>query len=406
MKREEGYARLWTRKTHAIEERPMPERVRAAVMTAPGVIELQDFPYPKVQPGAMLMRMELSGVCGTDKHTYQGETKQYAGTEAESETPFPIIPGHENVGVVAELSEEARRGLEFYGRELREGDRVVMCPDVVCGRCWYCRHTRGYPWCNNVRGYGNAFSTEEAPSLFGGWAEYMYILPEVFVYKVPEDVPPELAVLAEPFAVAFALDEAAQEGALPGGGVGAGDMVVVQGVGPLGLCCLIKARMLGASEIVAVELSDFRLEMARDFSADHTLNAGRTTREERVARVRELSEGRGADMVVGCTGVPESLSEGLEMLRKGGTYLELGNFVDTGAIELNVHRDIVARNARIIGLGNHPYTKYEASLRLLKKYNGQFPFERIITHRYPLAEAEAALRKSMEPDSMKVVIQP
>jgi L-iditol 2-dehydrogenase len=94
------------------------------------------------------------------------------------------------------------------------------------------------------------------------------------------------------------------------------------------------------------------------------------------------------------------------MLRKGGTYVELGNFVDTGAIEINVHRHIVARNARIIGLTNHPYTKYDASLRLLQTYQRQFPFERTITHRYPLAEAEAALLTSMRPDSMKVVIQP
>jgi len=384
----------------------MPERVRAAVMTAPGVIELQDFPYPKVQPGAMLMKMELSGVCGTDKHTYRGENKQYAGTPAESSTPFPIIPGHENVGVVAELSREARAGLEFYGRELKEGDRAVMCPDVVCGHCWYCRHVRGYPWCDNVRGYGNAFSTSEPPSLFGGWAEYMYILPEVFVYKVPEGIPPELAVLAEPFAVTFGLDEAAQAGDLPGGGVGAGDTVVIQGVGPLGLCCLIKARILGAGQIVAIDLSDFRLDMARQFSADHALNARHTMREERIALVRDLTEGRGADMIVGCSGVPETFTEGLEMLRKGGTYLELGNFVDTGAVELNVHRHVVACNARIIGLTNHPYTKYDASLRLLQRYRQQFPFERIITHRFPLAEAETALLKSMEPDSMKVVIQP
>ncbi len=384
----------------------MPDLVRAAVMTAPGAIEVREFPYPSPAAGAMLMKMELSGVCGTDKHTYRGETKQYAGTKAERDTPFPIIPGHENVGVVAELSREARSRLEFYGRELKEGDRVVMCPDVVCGRCWYCRHAHGYPWCDDVRGYGNAFSTSEPPSLFGGWAEYMYILPETFVYKVPEDIPPELAVLAEPFAVAFALDQAAQITSLPTAGVGAGDTVAIIGVGPLGLCCLIKARMLGAAQVVAFDLSDFRLEMAGQFSADLTLNARTTTPEERVACVLDLTDGRGADMVVGCTDSPDSLTEGLEMLRKGGTYLELGNFVDTGDVQLNVHRHVVARNARIIGLTNHPYTEYASSLRLLQKYQRQFPFERIITHRYPLAEAETALLKSMEPDSMKVVIEP
>ena len=177
-------------------------------------------------------------------------------------------------------------------------------------------------------------------------------------------------------------------------------------MGPLGLCCLIKARILGAGQIVAIDLSDFRLDMARQFSADRSLNARHTMREERIALVRDLTEGRGADMIVGCSGVPETFTEGLEMLRKGGTYLELGNFVDTGAVELNVHRHVVACNARIIGLTNHPYTKYDASLRLLERYQRQFPFERIITHRFPLAEAETALLKSMEPDSMKVVIQP
>ena len=104
----------------------------------------------------------------------------------------------------------------------------------------------------------------------------------------------------------------------------------------------------------------------------------------------------------------ETTGEGLEMLRKGGTYLELGNFVDTGAVEVNVHRHIVARNARIVGLTNHPYTKYDASLRLLERYQRQFPFERIITHRYPLAEAAQAFATAADKStgSLKVQLYP
>lgn len=384
----------------------MPRRVRAAVMTGPGVIEIQEFPYPELQPGAMIMRIEMAGICGTDKHTYRGESKQYAGTEGESDTPFPIIPGHENVGVVADISQGARKGLEFYGGELKEGDRVAMCPDVICGECWYCRHIDDYPWCENVRGYGNAFSTAEAPSLFGGWAEYMYIRPDVFVYKVPPIIPVEVAVLVEPFAVALALDDAKAFSSLAKRGENHRETVVIQGVGPLGLCCLIRARILGAGEIVAIDLSDFRLAMAQEFSADHALNPQRTEREERIDYVKSITGGRGADMVIGCTNVPESLIEGLEMLRKGGTYVELGNFADTGAVSINVHKHVCSKNVRLVGVTNHPFTKWGTALRMLEEYSHQFPFEKIVTHRYGLEDAQAALLKSMEPDSMKVVIEP
>jgi L-iditol 2-dehydrogenase len=117
----------------------------------------------------MILKMEMSGVCGTDKHTFEGRSKQYAGTSAETDTPFPIIPGHENVGVVAEIGAKAAKEMEFYGNELKVGDRVTMSPDVVCGKCWYCRNTFGYPWCEHMKAYGNAFPSTQEPYLFGGW---------------------------------------------------------------------------------------------------------------------------------------------------------------------------------------------------------------------------------------------
>src|SRR5947209_2806023 len=121
-----------------------PNSVKAAVMTGPGRIEPQDFPYPEIGEDAMVIAVEMCGICGTDKHTYRGETTQYGGTTAEQSTPFPIIPGHEIVGKVAEIGRRARTGLEYTGKELNVGDRVVMCPDILCGRCWYCRNAFGF----------------------------------------------------------------------------------------------------------------------------------------------------------------------------------------------------------------------------------------------------------------------
>jgi len=114
----------------------------------------------------------------------------------------------------------------------------------------------------------------------------------------------------------------------------------------------------------------------------------------------------GADLVVECAGVPEAVPEGLEMLRKGGTYIEAGNFVDVGETGINVHRHLCSKNVRLFGVTNHPFTGYTTSLRLMERYGSTFPFERIVTHRFPLEDTEDALKRSMAPDTMKVVIEP
>jgi len=407
-RKRQGWDATLTLERYASTYAPITEftMIKAAAMTAPGHIEIRSYPYPALERGAALIRMELSGICGTDKHTYLGETRQYAGSASERTTPFPIIPGHENVGIVEEIDEVGAESLEFNGERLRPGDRVTMCPDVICGRCWYCRNTFGYPFCEHVRGYGTGFSCADPPHLFGGWAEYLYAMPGVFLYKVPEGIGPQIAVLTELFAVSYAVDRAKEAYSLANEGFGAGDTVVVQGSGPMGLFCLIKARMLGAGEIIAIDRSDYRLEMARTFGADHTLNLDETSPEERIEFVRAQTGGRGADLVIECAGVPEAVPEGLEMLRKGGTYIEAGNFVDVGETGINVHRHLCAKNVRLFGVTNHPFTGYAASLRLMDRHGSTFPFERIVTHRFPLENAEDALKRSMTLDTMKVVIEP
>lgn len=382
----------------------MAELVRAAVMVAPGRLEVREFPFPELEEGAALMQVELCGICGTDKHTWRGETAQYAGTAAASVTPFPIIPGHEVVGVLTEINDRRRPRLDFNGERLRPGNRVVLCPDVICGECYACRHTFAFPWCEHLQGYGNSLSAAVPPHLFGGWAEYLYVLPNAFLYQVPEDLPSRVAVMAELMAVSYNLDKVKELFTMAGEGFATGDAVVVQGAGPMGICHVVKARVMGAGPIIVTDLSAFRLELARRFGADHTLDVSRTTTEERLARVQEWTSDRGADVVVECAGVAQAVPEGLEMVRKGGVYVEAGNFVDTGEVALNPHRHFCSRNIRLLGMTNHPFTGYTPSLELMRRHADRFPFERFVTDQYPVARAEEALRRAMEPDCLKVVI--
>jgi len=174
----------------------------------------------------------------------------------------------------------------------------------------------------------------------------------------------------------------------------------------MGICHIIKARVMGAGYIIATDLSDYRLALAREFGADHTLNVARTTAEERIEFVRSLTHGRGADIVAECAGTAAAVPEGLEMLRKGGVYIEAGNFVETGEVALSPHRHFCAKNVRLIGMTNHPFTGYTPSMKLMQGYADRFPFEKFVTHEYPLVQTEQALLKSMEPDCMKVAIAP
>ncbi len=384
----------------------MVEKVTAAVLVAPGRYELQEFDRPVLPDGAMLMRMEMSGICGTDKHTYQGETKQYAGTPAETDTPFPIIQGHENVGIVSEITPSAASSLEFYGQRLAVGDRIVMCPDVVCGRCYECTHVMGYVWCENSECYGNSYTSAAWPHLMGGWAQEMYIRPDTFVYKVPSNLSPRVAVLAELMACAASLDKLKEFSSMAYEGFNSGDTVVVIGSGPLGLLHVAKADIMGAGQIIATDLSESRLSFAKRMGADLTLNAATTTREDRIEAVMQATRGRGADVVLHMANGTASFVEGIEMLKRGGMMLEMGVFADVGDVSINVHRHVCSKNIRLIGLTNHPSTGYGPALTLLDRYGDRYPFDEMVSHEFGLADADLAMRTSMSTESLKVVMTP
>jgi len=381
--------------------------VNAAVMTAPGKFEVREYPYPDVDDVSMVIELEMCGICGTDKHTFRGETVQFAGTPAESHTPFPIIPGHEIVGRVAEIGRAASHSLEYGGQPLKIGDRVVMCPDILCGKCWYCRNTFGFPLCEKIRGYGNAFCCDDGPHLMGGWADYIYVRKDAFVFKVPEDMEPRIAVMAELMTCTYNLDKAKELYTMGGEGFGSGANVVIQGVGPLGLLHVLKSHILGAGKIIALDRSDTRLQLAKEFGADHIISVTRTIKAQRVEAVRELTEGRGADLVVECTGVAEAIPEGMEMTRRGGAYFVAGVFADVGDVPINPHRHMLANQIRLFGMSNHPPTGYVNSLRLLNKFKNAFPLKKFVTHAFPVNEIDRAMATALDIDTcMKVVITP
>ena len=202
------------------------------------------------------------------------------------------------------------------------------------------------------------------------------------------------------------LDRAKQMSAFPSESFRFDDTVVVLGVGPLGMCFLVKARMLGAGTIIAFDLSDFRLDFAKRLGADHGVNVGKTTKAERLAFVRDLTEGRGADLVVECAGVPQAVPEALELLRIGGLLVEAGNFSDLGEVSISPHRHLCAKNARVLSVGGEEPAAYGPGMRQMARYLKHYPLREFVTHRFRLRDVAAAVQKSIEADSLKVVMEP
>ncbi len=373
-------------------------------MAGPRSMRTERFPIPKIKSNSALVRILGSAICGTDKHMYAGQTNLGLPGAIVN---FPVIPGHENLGVIEKIGEDAAQDMVTEGKSLQDGERVVVSADIICGHCYYCRNVYGYPWCLNHRSYGDVISCKDPPHLFGGWAEMMYILPGTFMFRVPSSLSDEEAVLAEQMAVAYGAFGRAFQGPNQKEGYAPADSVVVQGVGPLGICNAFMAKMLGAGKIIAIDKSEYRLKLAHELCANDTISLNSYPETaDRVAKVMELTDGLGADLVIECTGAPDILSEGLDMLRLGGTYLVEGAFVEAAPTQISASRQIVAKNARIIGAAGMPYQAYGRVLKMMDNHKGSIPFAKAVTHQFGIDSAEEALKKSIALDSMKVVVTP
>ena len=374
----------------------------AAVTERPGSIALRELSVPDPEPGAVLMRVHLSGICGTDKHTFRGESKQYAGTDHERDIEYPLTCGHENVGTVIAVGGIV---LASDGRPLRVGDRIVPGANVPCGACHYCLNQYPYYYCRQLEDYGNSLALSRWPGLYGGWAEVMYLLPGTPIFRVPDELPDELAVITEVMAVTHGVDTALAVLGLQHGSR-AGCSVAVLGVGPLGLCHLVKARMLGAGMVAATDVLPGRLRLAAAFGIDLPLDATAWPEDDRVAAVLDATDGRGVDLVLDCSGVPSTFLEALRIVRVGGVIVEAGAFVDMGPVSVNPNSQICARDVTIIGVGGERATEYEPSMRLMAANMGRLPLAGIVSHVFPLDRAEEAVQVAQTGDAMQVAINP
>jgi L-iditol 2-dehydrogenase len=382
----------------------MAKTVRAAVMQRPGEISVKEFPTPEIKESCALVRMVMSGICGTDIHMFWGETTHPGGQEST----FPLIPGHENLSYIEKLGKRNDPWRDANGELLKEGDRVVPACDVNCGECFNCRNYYGWCWCEKVFGYGTTISCKDPPHLFGGWAEEMYILPKVYLFKVPEDLPDNVAVLAEPMAVAYSsFARAMNPYWLVKEGTGPGDTVVIQGSGPLGLSHAVMAKMVGAGRVIVIGAPKERLDLAKKFGADYVIDIERyKTPKERIEEVKRLTNSRGGDLVIECVGLPDAVSEGLDMVSMAGTYLIVGNYIDMGSVPINPQKQILSRVLRIIGVNGMPYQAYARAIGLMRLHWKRYNLGEFVTHSFSIYEAEDALKKARSMKGLKVLVKP
>jgi len=361
--------------------------VRAAVMPGPfQPIEIRSYPTPKLEPGAILLKTVMSEVCGTDVHLHEGRL---------SGVPYPIIPGHINVGEIAELEGDLR---DVAGEPLRIGQMVAFL-DVheTCGRCWYCTVAHASTRCPSRRVYGITYSADEG--LLGGWSEMIYLKPGVLVLPLPD------GVSAERFAGAgCGLPTAVH--AIERADIQLGDAVVIQGSGPVGLSAAILAQLKGATQIIVIGGPSSRLAEAQRIGADAVIDISAHAPEERAAMVRELCGGRGADVTIEASGNPQAVREGMAMTRDAGRYVIVGQYTDGGDISINPHLDINRKHLEIRGTWGIDYGHLWRAMRVLAKHGDRYQWERFISRRYSLEEAQMALDDVAQLRVVKAVIEP
>jgi threonine dehydrogenase-like Zn-dependent dehydrogenase len=349
---------------------------------------LRDYSMPaQPDPGAVIVRTEMAGICGTDVHLWKGELP----------IALPIILGHETVGRIEALGEGVEK--DWTGEPLRVGDRVTWHAGTTCGSCFYCAEKRVPTRCVSRRAYGITYGCNDAPHFLGGYAELHYLKPRSTIFKLPDDLPTE-SVIGAGCALNTAIHGVERTG------IGWRDIVVVQGAGPVGIAALAVAKVAGASQVIVIGAPRHRLEMAKRFGADHVVDIEQArTPAERIAAVRELTRGYGADVVLECVGAPPAVVEGMEMCRDGGKYLILGHYCDAGTVAWNPHV-VTRKQLDVFGSWSSEPRHMKLAIDLLRTTQKQFPFAEMVSHRFSLDQANEALAASAAMQSAKSVIVP
>jgi len=361
----------------------MSTQGRAALFFGPGrPMELVELPVPDPEPGAVVVRVTRANVCGSDLHIWRGDG--WLGAMARDDGR---IIGHEMTGIVHALGEGVTA--DWAGHPLTEGDRVVYQYFAPCGRCRSClrglsaacRHSFAV-----LRGKPSVF-----PHFRGAFADYFYVDPKMAIFKVPDEVP-DAVVAGSNCALAqmvHSLDRV---------GVGLGDHVVIQGAGGLGLYGVALAKARGATLVIVVDGVPARLELAARMGADELINLNQLTETDaRVARVKELTGGWGADVVCELVGSASVVPEGLRMLGPGGRYLEVGTFYPGTTVDLDPGL-LVSGNLRIEAVGSYDAISLGRAVEFLGANLDRLPLDQVLVD-FPL---EAINEAFVEADAGKV----
>ncbi len=360
---------------------------RIAVIPGPGrPVEIRTAQTPAVEPGGVLLETIAAEVCGTDVHLRHG---RLAGV------PYPLTPGHVSIGRAIEVGGEV---LDVAKRPIRVG-QVVTFLDVheTCHRCIYCTVLKATTRCPERKVYGITYGT--ADGLLGGWSEHIYLKPGVLILPLAEGVTAEQWIgggCGLPTAV-HAVELAR---------IQLTDRVLIQGSGPVGLSACALARLSGAGWVGVIGSPELRLDAARKFGADLTLDVIQTTREERLAAIREATGGLGVDVVIEATGNPRAVPEGCELVRDAGRYVIVGQYTDHGGVELNPHLHINRKHIEIRGCWGSDFSHVWRAMEVLRRFGGQVDWTSLITRRFRLDECEQALQDVESQRVIKAVILP
>jgi D-arabinose 1-dehydrogenase-like Zn-dependent alcohol dehydrogenase len=355
----------------------MVERGRAAIFKGPGQpMEIQEFPLSEPEPGGILVKVTMANLCGSDLHQWRGDIDL-----AASGVRLPAIIGHEMTGRVAKLGKGI--STDSAGQKLSVGDRVVYRYFNPCGRCAACLRGEDAACPANPRFIHPA---EDPPHFTGAYADYYYLRPDQTVFKVPDDltdqaVAPANCALSQ---VIYGLEKV---------GLGFGETVVIQGAGGLGVNATAVAKEMGAHKVIVIDGITERLELATAFGADELIDMKEyDTPKDRIKRVRELTDNRGAEVVVEVAGLPGVIAEGLTMLGRGGRYLEMGNISPGKTVEIDPATLVYNSRAIFSVIMYGRYTLRKA-LDFLSRTKGKYPFDKVLSHSYALEEINKAFEE-------------
>ncbi len=352
----------------------MAKTALAAVFMGAGTpFEIRELPLPEVEDDAILIRMTTANICGSDLHTWRGE---YTST---ARVTSGFVTGHEGAGRIAVLGRNVKT--DSFGQDLHEGDRVVFTYFFPCRRCSVCLDDMPNACPTRFTRFGPR-GAHIAPYFTGTYAEYYYLRPGHYVFKVPDSLSDDVIAPAN-----CALSQVIW--GVQQGGLRFGDTVVLQGAGGLGLNAAAVAKEMGAGLVIQIDRIPGRLALAKRFGADVVIDATEIEKpEDRIARVRELTGGVGARVVMDLVGSARVIPEGLQMVRPGGTYVEIG-CIHPSPFEVDASTFIWG-SRKMIGLSHyHPWALPRA-LEFLERSGDRYPFGELLSHKFPLREINQA----------------